>query len=140
MLRDLGGLIRTAGDLAIERGNALTLSQDVLDAKKMATTLENQISIQYLDLKKKYNLIKTTEKIIGRVNGLAVMGSSAGIVTPIEAAITPAQSTGSGKILATGQLRVIARESVQNISALIKNYLGTDISNHDIHILCLSFE
>ncbi|MCG3218849.1 MAG: ATP-dependent protease LonB, partial [Candidatus Heimdallarchaeota archaeon] len=69
-----------------------------------------------------------------RVNGLAVFGRSSGIVLPIEAEITPASSQKEGKIIATGQLRVIAREAVQNVSALLKKYVGFEISGMDVHI------
>ncbi len=134
LLRDLGGLVRTAGDLAVERSNPLVTEQDVLDAKLLAITLENQLSLQLLEARKDYDLVQVNQGMVGRVNGLAVYGRTAGSVMPIEAAITPAATVGAGKIFATGQLRVIARESVQNISALIKTYLGKDISNHDIHI------
>jgi Lon-like ATP-dependent protease len=37
-------------------------------------------------------------------------------------------------VIATGGLRVIARESVQNVSAWFKKYTGTDIRNLDFHI------
>ncbi|RMG20178.1 MAG: ATP-dependent protease LonB [Methanobacteriota archaeon] len=134
LLRDLGGLVRTAGDLAVERGHALVTAQDVLDARHLAVTLENQLSLQLLEARKDYELFEVNKGMVGRVNGLAVYGNSAGSVMPIEAAITPASMIGAGRIYATGQLRVIARESVQNISALVKTYLGKDIANHDIHI------
>jgi len=39
-----------------------------------------------------------------------------------------------GKIIATGRLGDIAKEAVENVSALIKKYTGEDISNHDIHV------
>lgn len=134
MLRDLGGLIRTAGDIAVERGSQYVTSDEIVFAKKLALTLEGQISLQTLERISDYNLVSTAKGIVGRVNGLAVYGNSSGLVMPIEAAITPAMQQGAGKIYATGQLRVIARESVQNIAALIKTYLGKDISNKDIHI------
>ena len=134
LLRDLGGLVRTAGDLAVERGHPLVTAQDVLDARHLAVTLENQLSLQILEARKDYELFEVNKGMVGRVNGLAVYGNSAGSVMPIEAAITPASMIGAGRIYATGQLRVIARESVQNISALVKTYLGKDIANHDIHI------
>ena len=53
---------------------------------------------------------------------------------PIVAEVTPAGSQSEGKIIATGKLGEIARESVQNISAIIKKYMGRDISKHDIHM------
>ena len=53
---------------------------------------------------------------------------------PIEAEAAPASSKSEGKIIATGKLGEIAREAVQNVSALIKNISGKDISKHDLHI------
>jgi Lon-like ATP-dependent protease len=50
------------------------------------------------------------------------------------AEVTPAGSQAEGKVIATGKLGEIAKESVQNISAIIKKYMGRDISKHDIHI------
>ena len=134
LLRDLGGLIRTAGDISIERNHKFVNFQDVIDAKVLAVTLETQIAGNYIDRHKDYNLVKIEKGIIGRVNGLAVLGSSGGIVMPIEAAVTPSHSSVGGRVYATGQLRVIARESVQNVSAIIKNFLGKDITNWDFHI------
>ena len=58
----------------------------------------------------------------------------AGIMLPIEAEIAPAASKSEGKIIATGKLGEIAKEAVQNVSAIIKNVSGKDISKHDIHI------
>ncbi|RLF39533.1 MAG: ATP-dependent protease LonB, partial [Thermoplasmata archaeon] len=46
----------------------------------------------------------------------------------------PAGSKAEGKIIATGKLGVIAREAVKNVSAIIKKYIGEDISDKDIHI------
>ncbi|EQD66055.1 ATP-dependent protease Lon, partial [mine drainage metagenome] len=39
-----------------------------------------------------------------------------------------------GVVVATGKLGEIAKEAVQNVSALIKKYTGEDISRYDIHI------
>ncbi|MHA2249819.1 MAG: ATP-dependent protease LonB [Candidatus Kariarchaeaceae archaeon] len=133
-LRELGGLIRAAGDLAIERGLAVVSGREVLDAREYATTLENQITKQHLARLKDYDLVLVESAIIGRVNGLSVIGNSAGSVMPIEAEITPTHRSSGGKIIATGQLRVIARESVQNVSALIKKNMAKDVTNMDIHI------
>ncbi len=71
---------------------------------------------------------------MGRVNGLAIIGDRSGIIMPIVAEAAPAQSKEEGKIIATGKLGEIAREAVQNVSALIKKHTGTDISSYDIHI------
>ena len=77
---------------------------------------------------------------IGMVNGLAVMGANngmaemAGIMMPIVAEVTPAQSKNQGRVVATGKLGEIAKEAVENVSALIKKYTGEDITKYDIHV------
>ncbi|MDO9537557.1 MAG: S16 family serine protease, partial [Thermoplasmata archaeon] len=77
---------------------------------------------------------------IGLVNGLAVfqgdgsMSEYSGMVLPIAAEVTPAQHKNGGVIIATGRLGEIAKEAVQNVSAVIKKMTGEDISNHDVHV------
>ncbi|MHA1910719.1 MAG: ATP-dependent protease LonB [Candidatus Kariarchaeaceae archaeon] len=134
LLRDLGGLVRAAGDLAVELGKSVVDPETVVEAKALARPLEGQITDTMIEQGLEYNLISTEGAITGRVNGLAVFGRSSGIVLPIEAEITPASSQKEGKIIATGQLRVIAREAVQNVSALLKKYVGVEISGMDVHI------
>jgi Lon-like ATP-dependent protease len=139
-LRELGGLIRVAGDIAHEKGAPLATSEHVLAAKKIARTLEQQVADQLVEKKKEYKnyLIEGAE--VGRVNGLGVLGGEsgvsehAGVVLPIVAEMTPARSRSQGEIIATGKLGEIAKEAVQNVSAIIKKYTGEDISNHDVHI------
>lgn len=131
--RELGGLIRAAGDIAIERKHDYVTRDDVLDGKKSARTLEQQIADTYLDRKKEYNILVTEGSKVGRVNGLAVIGDG-GTVLPIVAEVAPSQSRRSGTIFATGKLGEIAKEAVTNVSALFKKVSGKDISSHDIHI------
>ena len=50
------------------------------------------------------------------------------------AEVTPAQSRDRGRVVATGKLGEIAKEAVENVSALIKKYTGEDISKYDIHV------
>ncbi|HOT06586.1 MAG: Archaeal Lon protease [Methanosaeta sp. PtaB.Bin039] len=133
MLRDLGGLIRVAGDVARSEGAALTEAHHVLSAKKMARSLEQQLADRYLERRKDYSMYRSAGDEIGRVNGLAVMGDS-GIVLPIMAEVTPAQSKEEGRVIATGRLQEIAREAVTNVSALIKKLQGDDITSKDVHI------
>lgn len=133
-LRDLGGLVRAAGDIAKgEHAESVTL-EHVIGAKKLARTLEQQIADRYIVQRKKYSVFKSEGSEVGRVNGLAIIGDRSGILLPIAAEAAPAQSKDEGKIIATGKLGDIAKEAVQNVSALIKKNTGTDISNHDIHI------
>lgn len=133
MLRDLGGLIRVAGDVARSNGASLTETDHVIQAKKMARSVEQQLADRYMERRKDYSMFHSSGDEVGRVNGLAVMGDS-GIVLPIMAEITPAQSKEEGKIIATGKLQEIAREAVTNVSVLIKKFLGEDITKKDVHI------
>jgi len=133
-LRDLGGLVRVAGDIAHGENAPLTTAAHVLKAKSIARSVEQQLAFQYLERRKDYKLYIREGAQVGRVNGLAVMGEDSGIVLPIIAEVTPTQSTSEGHIIATGMLKNIAREAVQNVSALIKKTTGKDISRMDVHI------
>jgi len=134
-LRDLGGLVRAAGDIAKEKGHAAVEAQDVYEAKMSARTLEQQMMRKILENKKEYEVYKFEGYAIGRVNGLAVMeDGDAGMILPIEAEVAPAASRSEGKIIATGKLGEIAKEAVQNVSAILKRVSGKDISSHDLHI------
>ena len=135
-LRELGGLIRAAGDLALEQKSKLVSANHVLDAKKLARTLEQQVADKYIENKKKYNIIRTEGTEIGRINGLAVIGSDSsfsGIVLPIESEVVPGGK--NAEIVATGQLGKIAKEAVKNVSAIILKYFGEDINEkYDIFV------
>jgi len=133
-LRELGGLIRTAGDIARSEGAEVVTLRHVLEAKKIARTIEEQLADRYTERRKDYKLFLTEGSEVGRVNGLAVIGSNAGIVLPIIAEITPALSKEEGRVIATGRLQEIAQEAVVNVSAIIKKYTGRDVSNMDVHI------
>jgi len=134
-LRELGGLIRAAGDLALERGKSIVDAVDVIDAKNLSRTLEEQMVEKYIELTKNYEVFEMKGKKVGKVNGLAVLSDmQTGTIIPIEAEISPAQSKTEGKIVATGKLGDIAKEAVLNISALIKRMSKIELSNYDIHI------
>ncbi|NJE25969.1 ATP-dependent protease LonB [Thermococcus sp. MV5] len=133
-LRDLGGIIRAAGDIAIREGAKYVTREHIFKALQLAKPLEKQLADWYIERKKEYQVIKSEGGEIGRVNGLAVIGEQSGIVLPIEAAVAPAASKEEGKIIVTGKLGEIAKEAVQNVSAIIKRYKGEDISKYDIHV------
>lgn len=139
-LRELGGLIRVAGDLAIDEKSNLVSTEQVVRAKEIARSLEQQVADRYLERRKAYRSFNTIGEEIGIVNGLAVMSADpsmsefSGLILPIVAEVTPAGSKAEGKVIATGQLGDIADESVKNVSAILKKYMGKDISEHDIHI------
>tara|TARA_Y100000034_G_scaffold136768_1_gene215574 strand:- start:11292 stop:13334 length:2043 start_codon:yes stop_codon:yes gene_type:complete len=135
-LRELGGLIRAAGDLAVEENADLVESKHIIKAKKVARTLEKQIADKYIEHRKDYQVIITEGKKIGRVNGLAVIGGEgafSGIILPIESEVTAGGKV--AEIIATGKLGDIAKEAVKNVAAIIKKYFGTDIKEtKDIHV------
>ena len=133
-LRELGGLVRSSGDVAIEHGADLVTAEHVLEAKKFSRTLEQQIADRSIIQRKEYSMVNAEGGKVGMVNGLAVLGDRSGIVSPIAAEAAPSLSKNGRKIIATGKLGEIAQESVQNVSALIKKYTDKDISDYDIHV------
>ena len=107
-LRELGGLVRVAGDLAAEEeassldlsiSHVLGLSQNRLNNKSLTDILSGRMS----------TLLVNRGARVGRVNGLAVLGADSGlsdfsgIVLPVEALVTPAQGR-NGAVYATGGL------------------------------------
>jgi|SRR3989344_2137687 len=135
-LRDLGGLIRAAGDLALEENAKIVEAKHVLKAKTLARTLEQQVADRYMDYKKVYEVIRTTGHEIGRVNGLAVIGSGpafSGIVLPIDAEVTPVGDERK-KIQVTGKLGQIAKEAITNVSAIIKRTFNADLKKYDVYV------
>ena len=89
-----------------------------------ARSLEAQISDRYIEYKKDYEVIATTGTIVGRVNGMAVMGggeSYSGIILPIEAEVTPGGKQG---FIATGKLGEIAKEAIKNARYTYKDKPG----------------
>jgi len=133
-LRDLGGLVRAAGDVAKEKGHSIVTEQDVFEAKMSARTLEAQIVDKAIEMKKDYEVYLNKGKSVGRVNGLAVFGDgSAGSIIPIEAAVSPPSSKNTSKVIATGKLGEIAREAVENVSVIFKKISKQSFAK-DIHI------
>ena len=135
ILRDLGGLVRAAGDLALDKKAKFVTAEHVVRAKSLARTLEQQIADKYIERKKEYEVIRTKGTAVGRVNGLAVLGTESamsGLVLPIEAEVTPA--TGKPRdISATGKLGQIAKEAITNVSAVIKKLFAEDIKKYDVY-------
>ena len=131
-LRDLGGLVRVAGDIARADDKEHTEREDVLQAKRRSRSIEQQLADNYIERRKDYELTVNEGDVVGRVNGLAVMGEDSGIVLPVMAEVTPSQ--GPGEVIATGQLKEMAQEAVQNVSAIIKKFSDEDITEKDVHI------
>jgi len=131
-LRNLGGLVRVAGDIARAEDADYTTRDHVLQAKGRSRSIEQQLADDFIQRRKDYELQVADGYVTGRVNGLAVMGEDSGIVLPVMAEVTPSQ--GPGEVIATGQLKEMAQEAVSNVSAIIKKFSDEDITQKDIHI------
>jgi Lon-like ATP-dependent protease len=131
-LRNLGGLVRVAGDIARAADADNTTRDHVLQAKGRSRSIEQQLADDFIQRRKDYELQVSDGYVTGRVNGLAVMGEDSGIVLPVMAEVTPSQ--GPGEVIATGQLKEMAQEAVSNVSAIIKKFSDEDITQKDIHI------
>ncbi len=134
-LRELGGLVRAAGDLAVEEKKETVGKEHVIKARKIARTLEHQMADKFIERKKEYELIKITGEVVGRVNGLAVMGGAttySGIILPIEAEVT--RGNKEKEVVATGKLGVIAKEAIKNVTAVIKKLFDKDMSEYEIYV------
>ena len=143
VLRDLGGLVRAAGDIAVDGNKKVVTRNDVTAAKELASSIEAQVVLQELDFRKGYRVFTTIGYSVGKVNGLAVIGTRntySGIVIPIVAEVTPASSRSEGKFIPTGKLGKVANEAVKNVSAIIKKHMGKDVANYDMHVQFLQIE
>jgi Lon-like ATP-dependent protease len=133
--RELGGLIRAAGDLAHEKKSKIVTKEHVEAAKKIARPLEKQMADKFIERKKEYDVIITEGEQVGRVNGLAVIGGAStfsGIVLPIEAEVTPGGK--EKEVIATGKLGTIAKEAVKNVSAIVRRFFGDELKEYDIYV------
>jgi Lon-like ATP-dependent protease len=134
-LRELGGLVRAAGDIANEEKAKYVTDKHVQMARGLAQTVEQQMSSRFVESRKDYPVFGTEGTMVGKVNGLAVLGDTmAGLILPIVAEVTPASSKSEGKLIVTGKLGTIAKEAVENVSAIIKKHIGKDVSQYDMHV------
>lgn len=133
-LRNLGGLIRNAGDVATGKGSQTVKRKHVLEAKSLDKSIEQQYVDGRIEQRNQYSPDSDMATEIGRVNGLAVMGDDSGIVLPVMSKIAESQKDGEGEIIATGKLQDIAEEAVDNVSAIIKDISQKDLTEKDIHV------
>ncbi|MFB6127621.1 MAG: ATP-dependent protease LonB [Halolamina sp.] len=131
-LRNLGGLVRVAGDMARAENKDVVEREEVLDAKNRSRSIEQQLADEMIERRQEYETHIAQGSAVGRVNGLAVMGEDSGIMLPVMAEVTPAH--GQGEVIATGQLQEMAEESVQNVSAIVKKFSDENLNERDIHI------
>jgi len=133
--RELGGIVRSAGDIAKEMNVGLVERIHVLEAMKVSKSLEGQYADRVIENLRDYQVITNKGARVGRVNGLAVIGGGAslsGVVQPIEAEVTSGGR--SREFIATGKLGDIAKESIKNVSAVVKKLFGEDLDKDDVYV------
>src|SRR3989338_4963425 len=124
-LRDLGGLIRAAGDIAVAEHATLVTKKHVTAAYDISRTLEHQIADKEIEDMKSYEIILTKGTSKGRVNCLATIGSQegvSGIVLPIETQATP--TTEASTIRVTGDVSESTKQATQNVLAVLEMFFG----------------
>ncbi len=137
--RELGGLVRVAGDMAVQDKRNIVTRDDVILARSIARSLEQQIADRSVEGSKAYETFRTSGYEVGMINGLAALNASSnmaeysGIVLPLVAEVTPSPSK-KGGMFVTGKLGEIAKEAVENISSVVKKYAISDLNEKDIHL------
>jgi Lon-like ATP-dependent protease len=131
-LRDLGGLVRVAGDLARAEGADRVGRDHVLRARRRSRSIEGQLIAHHLDRRRDYGLAAVDGAAVGRANGLAVLGADAGVVLPIVAGVAPAQD--EGRVIATGD---VDPEAIQHVAAVVKRHAGGALAGRDVHLQLL---
>ena len=66
-LRDLGGLVRVAGDIARAEDKDFTEREDVLQAKRRSRSIEQQLADNYIERRKDYELTVSEGDVVGLV-------------------------------------------------------------------------
>jgi Lon-like ATP-dependent protease len=139
-LRELGGLVRTAGDVARDAGLPLVTADEVRRAKGMSRSLEQQIMERDLAAQRLAAVAASRGEAIGQAHGLSHVGTGdvgepAGMVVPIECAVTPALSRASGSIVAGGALTSPeGANALENVGPLLKTLKGAAIADVDVHV------
>lgn len=86
----------------------------------------SHFSPYHLDLSKR-------EPMIGRVNGLGVMGYMGSIIE-IEAIAFPCHEAGKGSVRFNDTAGSMAKDSVFNATSVVRKLTGKDIHDYDIHV------
>jgi Lon-like ATP-dependent protease len=140
-LRELGGLVRTAGDIARDRDAPLVTVDDVLHAKRMSMSLEYQVTRRGIEVTTAKEALTVGGEKVGIAVGCAFMGTGetgepAGIVVPVEADATLSSDRQKGTLFLGGGLERDASVA-DTVGALLKRLGGTDMAGIDIHAQAL---
>jgi ATP-dependent Lon protease len=138
-LRELGGLVRTAGDFANTAGAKLVTLEHVKDAKAAARSMEQQMTESRIQIEMADHDYQTDGRAVGASNGVGLLGTGevgepAGIVVPVEAAVGPAMNRQAGSIVLGPELTKRHGHGVSNLGAILKTLKGASMADHDLHI------
>jgi Lon-like ATP-dependent protease len=138
-LRELGGLVRTAGDIAAGKGRPSVTDEDVRAAKRLSRSLEQQIAEQALESRRKSDSLRPAGELVGLAAGAGLVGTGevgepAGLVVPIASAVTPPLSRSGGRIAFGGGIEESAKVQAELVEALLKTFAGETVTNKDIHV------
>src|SRR5688572_26279358 len=110
-LRELGGLVRTAGDLARDDGAPSVTVDHVLQAKRMSQSLEYQVTRRGIEVATAKEALVVGGEKVGTAIGCAFLGTGetgepAGIVVPVEADATISSNKQRGTLFVGGGLEI----------------------------------
>lgn len=138
-LRELGGLVRTAGDFARDEKASIVTLDHVRKAKSSSRSLEQQITDKEIETHLSDAGAEKEGSLVGVANGVGIIGTGevgepAGFVVPVEAAVVPALSRQGGTIVLGQGLKESRGSGVENVGAILKLLKGAAIADHDIHV------
>ncbi|HVL86495.1 MAG TPA: ATP-dependent protease LonB [Candidatus Thermoplasmatota archaeon] len=142
-LRELGGLVRTAGDIAREQSAAAVTAEHVRAAKRTSRSLEQQIVERALDKQRASDAVRVEGSVIGAAAALGFMGGGdvgepAGVVVPCEAAVTPARDRNAGTFVANRTLQAASPTAAENVEAIVKTLRGEAVKDLDVHVQAIA--
>ncbi|HLE47633.1 MAG TPA: ATP-dependent protease LonB, partial [Candidatus Thermoplasmatota archaeon] len=141
-LRELGGLVRTAGDIAAGQGRTTVTADDVRGAKRLSRSLEQQVADTELEGRRSHDALQPHGELIGLANGGGLVGTGevgepAGLIVPVAAAVTSPISRSGGHLAFGGGLETSARTQTEIVGAFLKTLTGDVIADKDIHLQSL---
>jgi Lon-like ATP-dependent protease len=140
-LRELGGLVRTAGDIARDEGADEVTVEHVLGAKRISMSLEYQVTRRGIEVTTAKEALTVGGQKVGAAVGCALVGTGetgepAGVVVPVEADATPSSDRQKGRIYLGGGLESDASVA-DSIAAVVKRSRGLDMAGIDLHVQAL---
>ncbi|MEA3190843.1 MAG: ATP-dependent Lon protease [Thermoplasmata archaeon] len=140
-LRELGGLVRTAGDIARDGGEPEATIDHVLAAKRMSMSLEHQVTLRGIEVATAREAMVVGAPKVGAAIGCAFLGTGetgepAGIVVPIESDATPSSDRSKGSLFLGGGLEKDTGVS-DTLGSVLKRVKGAELAGIDVHVQAL---